>query len=167
MSELSDKISYVKGMCEGMDIKPDTPEHKLMLAMLDALEAVGDEIKLLHSKHDELEEYVDMMDEDIGELESEMFGGSDDLDLDDEDEDEDDDCDDDCDCDCDEDCDCGCHHDHDGFDEAMMDQELAERDCPNCGKSIGITMRALLKKDEPIVCPHCGSKFRAHEPDDE
>ena len=52
--------------------------------------------------------------------------------------------------------------------EEMMNYiKEKEIPCPNCGKPITISMRALFKQDEPIVCPHCGGKFRAHEPEDE
>ena len=48
----------------------------------------------------------------------------------------------------------------------MLDQPLTERTCPACGKPISISMRALLNRKEPIVCPHCGQKFRAQTPED-
>ena len=120
--------------------------------------------------HEELAEYVDVLDNDLEELEGEVYG--DDEDYDEDDDDDEDDEDDDCDCGCDDDdddCECGCHHHHSdhSLSDALMDHPLAERPCPNCGKPITISMRALFKQDEPIVCPHCGGKFRAHEPEDE
>ena len=174
MSELSDKIAYIKGLCAGIDFRTDTPEGKLLMAIVDALGSVKDELDAVRDDHEELAEYVDVLDNDLEELEGEVYGDDEDYDEDDDDEedDEDDDCGDDCDCGCDDDdddCECGCHHHHNdhSLSDALMDHPLAERPCPNCGKPITISMRALFKQDEPIVCPHCGGKFRAHEPEDE
>ena len=186
MSELSDKIAYLKGLRAGMDAAADSHEGKLISALVDALDAAADEIKALRSDHEELKEYVDVLDDDLGELEDEFY--NDEYDDDDDDDDmefdeddvsfdddddgsDDDDCDDDCDDDgCEsDDCEDGGyhygHHEH-GFSDAMLDQPLTERTCPACGKPISISMRALLNRKEPIVCPHCGQKFRAQTPED-
>lgn len=174
MSELSDKIAYLKGLCVGMDAAADSHEGKLISALIDALDAAADEIKALRSDHEELKEYVDVLDDDLSELEDEVYSDEfddddDDVSFDDDDDDDDsddDDCDDGCEGDDCEDGGCYCgHHEH-GFSEAMLDQPLTERMCPACGKPISISMRALLNRKEPIVCPHCGQKFRAQTPDD-
>lgn len=174
MSELSDKIAYLKGLCAGMDAAADSHEGKLISALIDALDAAADEIKALRSDHEELKEYVDVLDDDLSELEDEVYSDEfddddDDVSFDDDDDDDDsddDDCDDGCEGDDCEDGGCHCgHHEH-GFSEAMLDQPLTERMCPACGKPISISMRALLNRKEPIVCPHCGQKFRAQTPDD-
>ena len=159
MSELSDKIAYIKGLCAGIDFSTDTPEGKLLMAIVDALGSVKDELDAVRDDHEELAEYVDVLDNDLEELEGEVYGDDEDYDEDDDDDEDDED----------DDCDCGCHHHHsdNSLSDALMDHPLAERPCPNCGKPITISMRALFKQDEPIVCPHCGGKFRAHEPEDE
>ena len=170
MSELSDKIAYIKGLCAGIDFSADTPEGKLLMAIVDALGSVKDELDAVRDDHEELAEYVDVLDNDLEELEGEVYG--DDEDYDEDDDDDEDDEDDDCDCGCDdedEDCESGCPPRQTDalLSDALMAHPLAERPCPNCGKPITISMRALFKQDEPIVCPHCGGKFRAHEPEDE
>ena len=180
MSELSDKIAYLKGLRAGMDAAADSHEGKLISALVDALDAAADEIKALRSDHEELKEYVDVLDDDLGELEDEFYNDEydddeDDMEFDEDDVSFDDDDDGSADDDCDDDgcegddcedggCHCG-HHEH-GFSDAMLDQPLTERTCPACGKPISISMRALLNRKEPIVCPHCGQKFRAQTPED-
>ena len=169
MSELSDKLAYARGLFDGMKMQPDAPEYKLMQALLDALQAASDELKELRDAHDDLSEYVDVLDDDINELESEVYG---DFDEDDEcdDEDEDDECDDededdedcdecdDCD-DCDdEDCEDCCSH---ASRKELLDSLMVERKCPNCGSAIDIPMSTLLKRGAKIVCPSCGSEFKA------
>lgn len=180
MSELSDKIAYIKGLCAGLDFDANTAQGKLLMAIVDALGSIKDELDDVRSQHEDLEEYVDILDDDLEELENEVYGdadiddededdGDDDFDIDDDedyDDDEDEsDAEDECDDDC---CECGHHHHHHHeLGEDVMNQPLAERPCPACGKPIAISMRALFNKEEPIVCPHCGGKFRAHEPGDD
>ena len=182
MSELSDKLAYARGLFEGMNLKADSPECRLIQALLDALQSASGELNELRKAHEDLSEYVDVLDDDISELESEIYGdfdedddGEDDDDADEDDEDEEDDeedddddveygddIDDECDCDCD----CGhehCDHEHG---QVMLDKALLERDCPNCGHKIGITLRMLCHRDQPIVCPNCGCKFIAADADE-
>lgn len=159
MSELSDKLAYARGLFEGMNLKADSPECRLIQALLDALQSASGELDELRKAHEDLSEYVDVLDDDISELESEIYG---DFDEDDDDVEYGDDLDDDCDCDCD----CGhenCDHEHG---QVMLDKALLERDCPNCGHKIGITLRMLCHRDQPIVCPNCGCKFIAADADE-
>ena len=58
MSELSDKIAYIKGLCAGIDFSTDTPEGKLLMAIVDALGSVKDELDAVRDDHEELAEYV-------------------------------------------------------------------------------------------------------------
>ena len=74
MSELSDKIAYIKGLCAGIDFSADTPEGKLLMAIVDALGSVKDELDAVRDDHEELAEYVDVLDNDLEELEGEVYG---------------------------------------------------------------------------------------------
>ena len=86
MSELSDKIAYIKGLCAGIDFSTDTPEGKLLMAIVDALGSVKDELDAVRDDHEELAEYVDVLDNDLEELEGEVYGDDEDYDEDDDDE---------------------------------------------------------------------------------
>ena len=95
MSELSDKLAYARGLFEGMNLKADSPECRLIQALLDALQSASGELDELRKAHEDLSEYVDVLDDDISELESEIYGdfdedddGEDDDDADEDDEDE-------------------------------------------------------------------------------
>ena len=39
MSKMSEKVAYLKGLAEGMGVTGESREDKLMLAVIDALEA--------------------------------------------------------------------------------------------------------------------------------
>ena len=176
MSELSDKLAYARGLFEGMDMKADSPECRLIKALMDALQSASSELDELRKAHEDLSEYVDVLDDDISELESEIYGDFDEDDepdddtddgYDDEDGEPNDDTDDgyDDEDECDDDCDCGHEHCGHAHSRAMLDKALLERDCPNCGNKIGITLRMLCHNDQPIVCPSCGCKFIAADPE--
>ena len=123
MSNLSDRVAYLKGLAEGMEIAEDSKLGKLVLAMIDVLGDTAAEIKRLENKHDELDEYVDSIDEDLAEVEEILFDEEDD---EDEDEDEDDEL---IECECPH---CGntIYFDAESFDLAD------DHSCPNCGKPL-------------------------------
>lgn len=82
MNSINDRVAYLKGLAEGMQISDETNEGKLFLKALDVLEQMADELTELRKDYDELNEYVESIDDDLADME--------DLLLDDEDEDDDD-----------------------------------------------------------------------------
>ena len=88
MSDLSKKVEYLKGLAEGMNLKEDTQEQKLLLRMLDVLDAIATEVDELRENQDEFNEYLENIDEDLAALEDAVFededGGNPDEDVDDE-----------------------------------------------------------------------------------
>ena len=73
MSKLTDRISYLQGLAEGMKLNPDKDSHRLIIEILDVLGEVGDSFEALAEDHRELREYVDAIDEDLADLEAEML----------------------------------------------------------------------------------------------
>ena len=58
MAYLNEKVSYLKGLAEGLDISDKTPEGKLLLAILDVMQEISDEVEVITSAQDELAEDV-------------------------------------------------------------------------------------------------------------
>ncbi len=54
MSYFTEKASYLKGLAEGLDIDSSTKEGKLLVAMLDVIEDLADEMEMLDEKQDDL-----------------------------------------------------------------------------------------------------------------
>lgn len=131
--KLTEKMSYLQGLIHGLDIDSTSKEGKALLAMTDVMNEMVVYIEDLQSQVDELTELCDILDEDLGAVEEDLYN-EDDCDCDD--------------CDCDDDCCC----DDDDFDFSD-DDELYEVTCPTCGDTI------LL--DESIIdegsmnCPNC------------
>ena len=95
---VTERVSYLKGLAEGLDIDASTKEGKLLNAIIETLDDLAFEVSDMQEVIGELGEQVDMIDEDLDALEEIVY----------EDEEDDDDCDCDCDCCCDDDC-CDCH----------------------------------------------------------
>ena len=129
MSELKEQVAYLQGLADGMEISEDSKEGKLLLAVLDLLGDMADEMEDLSDAQEDLEEYVDAMDSDLADLEEEVLG------YDDEEEDGG----------------CCCCDDEDG--------EYVETTCPNCGEVVCFDADILDNEDDliEVVCPVCDS----------
>lgn len=103
MEYLMQKVSYLKGLSDGLGIDESTKEGKLLLHIVDVLEEFADVLDETIDNQMDLEEYVNFIDEDLADVEDEVYGIDEDYDEDDFDDfDFDDYCDDD---------DCCCHCD--------------------------------------------------------
>ena len=88
MSKLTDKVSYLKGLADGMKLNMDKDANKLIMEILGALGEFAEEIQVMADAHDELNEYVESIDDDLADLEETLFGDEDEDDEDDEAEDD-------------------------------------------------------------------------------
>jgi len=73
MSELSKKVEYLKGLADGMNLREDKQDQKLLLKILEVLEEISLEIEDIQEVQDEMNEYLENMDEDLAELEDAVF----------------------------------------------------------------------------------------------
>ncbi len=73
MSKLTDRISYLRGLAEGMKLNPDKDSHRLILGILDVLGEVGESFEALAESHGELSDYVESIDEDLADLEADLY----------------------------------------------------------------------------------------------
>lgn len=129
MSYLKERVAYLKGLTEGMNINENTNEGKLLKAIIDVLDDVSLAVEDIEDIQDELSQQVDTIDEDLAELERIVYE--------------------------EEDCDCGCGHDDEDEDltadiecphcheEITIDlDEIDDEDstiqCPSCHKDIEI-----------------------------
>ncbi len=156
MSNLTDRISYINGLAEGLKLSDETTEGKVLHKVLEMLGEVAAEMDELRRDHDELDDYVESIDNDLSDLEEAFFGDEDegcDGCCDDEDEDEDD---------C-KSC-CGCHK-SDG-DEDEDDDRIVEYTCPHCGAEMTFEVDNF-DFDEDYLCPTCHKPLFPETPSDE
>ena len=69
MNYLLQKVSYLQGLAEGLDITQETGEGKLLLHIIDTLEDFADALDEISENQVELEEYVNFIDEDLADVE--------------------------------------------------------------------------------------------------
>ena len=82
---ITEKTAYLKGLLEGMNLDESKPENKLIKAVIETLDAMAEEIADLVAENEYLEDYIDELDYDLGDLESDYYEVWDDEDEDDED----------------------------------------------------------------------------------
>ena len=146
MSNLTDRVSYLKGLAEGLKLNAESNEGKLIEKMLDVLADLAAEVEDLRADHDDLNEYVESIDSDLSEMEDMLFG--------EEDEDG---------------CGCGghCHcHDDEDEDDEDDDESLVEYTCPHCGEEMTFEVENF-DFDEDYLCPSCHQPLFPETPDEE
>lgn len=123
--DICEKIAYIKGLTEGLALDESTKEGKILLAIIDLLGDITEEICEIEDGCDELMEQIDAVDEDLSALEDFVY-------------EDDDDCDCDCDCDCEDDevyeIECPACNDVIYLDADMLEEEGMT--CPNCGTEL-------------------------------
>ncbi|MBQ2698268.1 MAG: hypothetical protein IJF59_06275 [Clostridia bacterium] len=140
---LTEKVAYIKGLMEGMEITAETKEGKLFSAIVDLLEDMALSVSDLEDEVSEVEAAVDEIDEDLSWLEGYVLDEEDDEDEDEYFEVE---------CPV-----CG--------EEFYIDAETALKDgetvCPECGTEIEVELEFDVDEDDEdedddeCDCPDC------------
>lgn len=73
MFELNEKVSYLRGLAEGMGFKEDSNEGKLFIHIIDVLDDMANAIAELETAQAEMEEYVETIDEDLADMEEAIY----------------------------------------------------------------------------------------------
>ena len=81
---ISEKISYIKGLAEGLALDTETKEGKVLAAIIYLLEDMVDEIDAIDEACAEIGEQLDAVDEDLALIEDEFYADEDDEDDEDE-----------------------------------------------------------------------------------
>lgn len=130
--KLTEKMSYLKGLMDGLEFDRTTKEGRIIDQMSEVLSELVLYVDDLQSQVDELTELCDNLDEDLAEVETEIFG------------------DDDFQC---GECECFDDEDEDEEYEFDEDDELYEITCPSCGDTILINEDMI--EEGSMNCPNC------------
>ena len=71
--KLTDKMSYLQGLIDGLDIDSSTKEGKALLQMSEVMSEMVLYVEDLQSQVDELTELCDILDEDLGMVEDDLY----------------------------------------------------------------------------------------------
>ena len=131
--EIMERVAYLKGLAEGMELDVEKKEGKLLAAIIDVLEDIAMELEDLWDGEEELAEGLDAVSDDLEDVEDILFEDLDDEDYEDEDDDE---------------------YELDELDE---DEDCYATTCPTCEESIYFD-ESILEEGE-VICPNCGEKL--------
>ena len=125
---ISEKVAYLKGLMEGMNLNADSNEGKLFRAIVDVLDEIALEVEDLTDEVMELGDGLDVISDDLGDVEDIIYDEDDD-DYEELDEDED--------------------------DEEDEEEECYATTCPECEEEIFFDDSVL--EDGKVECPNCGA----------
>lgn len=127
--EITEKVAYLKGLAEGMELDTGKKEGKLLSAIIDILDDIALEIEDMNDYQQELADGLDAVSDDLEDVEDVVFGEDDEDDFDDE-------------------------YEYDDLDE---DEDCYATTCPTCEETIYFDESVL--EDGEVICPNCGEKL--------
>lgn len=77
MNDLKTKVAYLQGLSAGLDISTESKEGKLFQGIIEVLDEFADSIGSLEEAQEQMEEYLDSIDEDLLNLEDEIYESDD------------------------------------------------------------------------------------------
>ena len=86
MKDLEQKVAYLQGLADGLDME-NSKEGKVITEMLDVLEEIVERLTFLREEQEDMLEYVEGLDDDLSDLEDDFYEDDDEDDDDEEDED--------------------------------------------------------------------------------
>ena len=136
---ISEKVAYLKGLMEGMNLSADSNEGKLFRAIVNVLDEIALEVEDLTDEVMELGDGLDVISDDLGDVEDIIYDEDDD-DYEELDEDEDDE---------EEECyatTCPECEEEIFFDDSVLEDGKVE--CPNCGATLEFDPADLVEDEE-------------------
>ena len=127
--EISEKVAYLKGLAEGLNLDTDSKEGKLIAAIIDVLDDMAEKFAEIDDELCDVEDGLAAVSDDLSDVEETLYFALDD----DEDEDEDDE------------------------DEDDEEEECFVTTCPECEEEVYFDESVL--EDGEVVCPNCGAKL--------
>ena len=133
--EISEKVAYLKGLAEGLNLDTESKEGKLIAAIIDVLDDMAEKFAEIDDELCDVEDGLDAVSDDLSDVEETLYFALDD------DEDEDDEDDDElfvttC-PECEEEV---------VFDETVL--EDGEVTCPNCGAKLEFDLSDLAADED-------------------
>ena len=142
MSNLTERANYLKGLADGLQLNTEKSSTRLLLELIDLVSDMADELEALQTDHEELSDFVDAIDEDLGLLEEDVADLQEGPDFPPPPH-------------------CPkhpCHRDEfdeEGENDVELDEDEVTYNCPHCGKEVTLVMDGF-DFDEDMPCPECG-----------
>ncbi len=127
--EITEKVAYLKGLLEGMELDTEKKEGKLIAAIIDVLDDIALELEDMKDYADELGDGLDAVSDDLEDIEDIVYDEDDEESFDDE------------------------YYE----DDAEEDEDCYATTCPTCEETIYFDESVL--EDGEVICPNCGEKL--------
>jgi hypothetical protein len=141
MDKVQRKLAYLKGLADGLNVEK-TDQGRVLKGLISVMEELSTEMADVKGAYNELEEYVEALDEDLNEVEMDLYE-----DLDEDVEYEDDD-----------------------YDEGYDDDDMGyfEAECPNCQELVAID-QGIFENDDiaEVLCPECHEVILVNDDEDD
>ncbi len=131
MGYLAERVSYLKGLADGMKLGDDTNEARLLKAMIDLLDDISISVEDLEAEQEELQDFVNDLDSDLGDLEEYVCGDDEEYDYDE--------------------IECPSCHATISLDDAALNDDCTAITCPACGEEFELDW-------EECDCGCCGEE---------
>ena len=126
---ITEKVAYLKGLADGLNLDKDSKEGKLFAAIIDVLDDMALEIEDMQELQMELSEGLDAVSDDLEDIEDIVYEEWDEDEEDDEEEDE----------------------------EEEDSEDCYATTCPTCEEEIFFD-ESILEEGE-VICPNCGERL--------
>ncbi|HOB81526.1 MAG TPA: AraC family transcriptional regulator [Peptococcaceae bacterium] len=128
MSDLKEKVAYLQGLADGLELDEDSKEAKLCNSIIEVLAEMASSIE-------DLESYVEALDEDLGLVEDDLYGEEGDEDYDEAD-----------------------------YARGNCQGKYIEVACPKCHEIVNLDS-CMLEDDNvtEITCPNCDELLHVNE----
>ena len=87
----TERVSYIRGLAEGLELDEDKKEVKVLNAIIDLLDDMAVSMSELEDNVSDIADQLDAVDEDLGSLEDDFYDDGEEDEEDDEEKDEDED----------------------------------------------------------------------------
>lgn len=143
MHQFKEKLAYIRGLAEGLNVGQGTPEGRVLVGLMEAMQEMTRVMDQMQMRQTDLEEYVEAIDDDLTDLEDDLYGEylefeddfDEDLDLDDFEDDD---------------------------DTAI---EYMEMTCPRCDETVFVDEDVFDDDDVvEVLCPECNETVLVNDP---
>lgn len=117
MANIKERVAYLQGLTQGLNVSSHSAEGKLLINIIDVLDDMAEEFSNIQMVQEDLETYVESMDEDLTDLEEEVYDdvvGEDLVEVQ-----------------------CPSCHETVSFESSLLeDEDDLEVSCPHCGETV-------------------------------
>ncbi|WP_312693723.1 CD1247 N-terminal domain-containing protein [Caproiciproducens sp.] len=135
-----EKVAYIRGLAEGLELDENKKEVKVINAIIDLLDDMAASVSDMQDSFDDMADQLDAVDEDLGSLEEDFYEDEDDGDEDGDDDEGD----------CYYEVTCPNCHETICLSEDII--EDGQMDCPNCGETLEFD---IDEDDDGCGCDDC------------